>query len=403
MKHKTTHTPAPNVSSQVPSTHTPVPQSQLRIAIVHDWLTNMGGAEPLVLELHKLYPDAPIYTSVYDRKKMTAFAGCDVRTTYLQKLIPSFLRYKHILWPVLRAHAFRRLDMSKYDLIISSSTAEAKAVKKRPDATHICYCNTPTRYYWSHYKEFKESFHFGIFNIFIRPVIPPFVWWMRKLDLQAAAGVDYFIANSNEVKRRIKKYYERDSTVIFPSVEVARFSNPSTQYPIPSPIKPRSGFIMWGRHVPYKKFDLAIEACNQIGAKLTVVGTGPETEKLKKLAGPTVSFTGRVSDKELVELAHSAEAFLFPGDEDFGIAPVEAIAAGTPIIAYKSGGALDYVIEGTTGTFFNDQTVESLVTALKNFKPENYNQKILQAFATKFSTQNFRNQISDFVNSHIEK
>ncbi len=363
----------------------------------------MGGAEPLVLELHKLYPDAPIYTSVYDRKKMTAFANCDVRTTYLQKLIPNFLRYKHILWPVLRAHAFRRLDMSEYDLIISSSTAEAKAVKKRPGATHICYCNTPTRYYWSHYKEFKESFHFGIFNIFIKPIIPPFVWWMRKLDLQAAAGVDHFIANSNEVKRRIKKYYNRGSTVIFPAVDVSRFSSPSTQYPIPNPVKPRSGFIMWGRHVPYKKFDLAIEACNQIGAKLTVVGTGPETEKLKKLAGPSVTFTRRVSDEELVKLAHGAEAFLFPGDEDFGIAPVEAIAAGTPVIAYKSGGALDYVIEGETGTFFNDQTVESLVTALKNFKPENYNHKILQTFATKFSTEHFRNQISAFVNSHIEK
>ncbi len=353
----------------------------------------MGGAEPLVLELHKLYPDAPIYTSVYDRKKMTAFADCDVRTTYLQRLIPRFLRYKHILWPVLRAHAFRRLDMSEYDLIISSSTAEAKAVKKQPDATHICYCNTPTRYYWSHYKEFKESFHFGIFNIFIKPVIPPFVWWMRKLDLQAAAGVDYFIANSNEVKRRIKKYYGRDSTVIFPAVDVERYINA----PKDALVQKRSGYIMWGRHVPYKKFDLAIEACNLIGAKLTVVGTGPETEKLKKLAGPTVTFTGRVSDEELVKLAHGAEVFLFPGDEDFGIAPVEALAAGTPVIAYNSGGALDYIIEGKTGAFFNEQSVENLAAALRAFDPTEYKSGDLQSFAKKFTPERFRTGVSTYI------
>ncbi len=373
--------------------------SKLKVAIVHDWLTNMGGAEPLVLELHKLYPDAPIYTSVYDKQKMTAFADCDVRTTYLQKVLPRFLRYKHVLWPVLRAHAFRKLDMSDYDLIISSSTAESKSVKKRSGATHICYCNTPTRYYWSHYDEFKNSFHFGPLNILIKPFIPFFVWWMRKLDLKAAVGVDHFIANSNEVKRRIKQYYNRDSTVIFPGVDTKRFA----KAPKSDSVSERTGFITWGRHVPYKKMDLAIEACNLLEEQLIVIGSGPEADRLKRLAGPTITFPGRVSDEELVRLAHKSKAFIFPGDEDFGISPVEAIASGLPVIAYKSGGALDYVIEGKTGTFFTTQTVPALAKAIKNFNYKDYDQTELQTFAENFSNSRFRQEIYSFVNKHKSK
>lgn len=368
----------------------------VKVAIVHDWLTNMGGAEPVVLEIHKLFPKAPIYTSVYDKDKMTAFADCDVRTTYLQKVLPKFLRYKHVLWPVLRAHAFRKLDMSEYDLIISSSTAESKSVKKRPDATHICYCNTPTRYYWSHYEEFKNSFNFGPLTFLIRPFIPPFVKWMRRLDLKAVAGVDYFMANSNEVKRRIKKYYGRDSTVVFPAVDVERFSN--IKYQISN--MPRSGFVIWGRHVPYKRFDLAIKACNELNLPLTVIGTGPETKKLQKLAGPTITFTGRVSDEELVQLAHSAEAFLFPGEEDFGIAPVEAMAAGLPVIAYRSGGALDYVIEGETGLFFNEQTVDSFISVLKKFNASLFSAELVRKSTNKFSYKEFGLQFKDFIKQH---
>ena len=370
---------------------------KLRIAIVHDWLTNMGGAEPLVLELHKLYPEAPIYTSVYDKDKMTAFADCDVRTTYLQKILPKFLRYKHVLWPVLRAHAFRKLDMSEYDLIISSSTAESKSVKKKPEAVHICYCNTPTRYYWSHYEEFKNSFHFGPLNIIIKPFIPFFVWWMRKLDLKAAAGVDHFIANSNEVKRRIKEYYNRDSAVIFPGVDTKRFAKTTSSG---SKSNERSGFITWGRHVPYKKFDLAIEACNLLEEPLIIIGSGPETERLKQIAGPTITFPGRVSDDELVKLAHKSKAFIFPADEDFGISPVEAIASGLPVIAYKSGGALDYVVEGKTGTFFTSQTVPALAKSIKNFDHKKFNQLELQKFAESFSNSRFRQEIKTFVNNH---
>ena len=369
---------------------------QPKVAIVHDWLTNMGGAEPLVLEIHKLFPDAPIYTSVYDKDKMQAFAGLDVRTTYLQRILPKFLRYKHILWPVLRAHAFRRLDMSDYDVIISSSTAESKAVKKRPGALHICYCNTPTRYYWSHYEEFRNSFNFGALNIFIKPFIPLFVRWMRRLDLQSVQGVDFFIANSNEVKRRIKKYYNRDSTVIFPAVNTKRFVKAGSKK------QARQGFVIWGRHVPYKRFDLAVEACTRLNLPLTVIGAGPETKKLKAMAGPTITFAGRASDEELERIAHQSEAFLFPGEEDFGISPVEAMAAGLPVIAYKSGGALDYVTEGETGVFFEEQTVESLCGVLSSFNKSDYSQNDLANMSKKFSTEQFVRKLHAYV-KHVTK
>lgn len=332
-----------------------------KIAIVHDWLTNMGGAEPLVLEIHKLFPSAPIFTSVYDAEKMPVFKGIDVRTTSLQTRLPKSLRYKHVLWPTLRAKAFRELDLSEFDIIISSSTAEAKSIRKtRPGQVHIAYIHTPPRYYWSHYEEFKKEFTFGPFTPFIRPVIPYFVKKMRRLDLASTKDIDVFIANSTVTQQRIKEYYGKPSTIIYPPVDTAKFT--------PPPKSERNGYVMWGRHVPYKRFDLAILAANKLGAQLTIAGQGPDTERLKSLAGPTVKFVGRINDEELVKLAHHSKAFLFPNEEDFGIAAVEVLAAGVPIIAYKKGGALDIVQEGETGIFFDDQTVESLVNAMERFE-----------------------------------
>lgn len=362
-----------------------------KVAIVHDWLTNMGGAEPTVLKLHEIFPDSPIYTSVYDKKHMPAFADCDVRTTWLQKVLPPFLRYKHVLWPVLRAFAFRSLDLSEYDIVISSSSAEAKSVRKRPGAVHICYCHTPTRYYWSHYEEFKRDFNFGLLTPLIRPLIPAFVKWMRKLDLKAVAGVDYYIANSHETQARIKRYYGRDSVVIFPPVDTRRFSK------TPKDTVKRTGFLMWSRHVPYKRFDLAIQACNELKLPLTIASTGPETERLKKLAGPTIAFVGRISDEEIVRLAHSSQALLFPGEEDFGLVPVEAMAAGLPVIAYGKGGALDYVIDGKTGVLFKHQTVASLVQAIEKFRKTKFDPLKIRSHTQQFSEHRFLKEIREFV------
>lgn len=364
-----------------------------KIAIVHDWLTNMGGAEPLVLEIHKLFPSAPIYTSVYDTEKMQAFKDIDVRTTELQTKLPAKLRYKHVLWPTFRAKAFRKLDLSEFDIIISSSSAEAKAVRKtRPGQVHIAYIHTPVRYYWSHYEEFRKEFNFGPLTPFIRPFIPYFVKKMRALDLESTKNIDVFIANSTVTQQRIKEYYKKPSTVVYPPVEVAKFT--------PPPKGERSGYVVWGRHVPYKRFDLAIEAANRLKVPLTIASTGPDTERLKSLAGPTVKFVGRISDEELVKLAQKSKAFLFPNEEDFGISAVEALAAGTPVIAYKKGGALDIVQDGETGVFFEHQTVESLVGAMERFETMTFLPATLHRKAKRFDKGLFATKLSKIVADH---
>ncbi len=350
----------------------------------------MGGAEPVILELHKLFPKAPIYTSVYDKEKLPAFHSIDVRTTYLQKLLPGFLRYKHVLWPTFRAHAFRTLDLSEFDIIISSSSAESKAVRKtRPGQIHIAYIHTPIRYYWSHYEEFKNEFSFGLLTPFIRPVIPFFVKQMRKKDLASIKDIDVIIANSTVTQERIKKYYGRASTVIHPPVEVERFT--------PPPTGERHGYIAWGRHVPYKRFDLAIEACNKIGAELTIVGSGPDTERLKKLAGPTIHFPGRINDKALVKAVQSSSAVLFPNEEDFGIVAVEGLAAGTPVIAYEKGGALDIVQDGETGVLFKRQSLDGLLGAMEKASKLKFLPATLHRKSKRFDKSLFDTKIKKIV------
>ena len=372
----------------------PVNNKAPKIALVTDWLTNMGGAEPLLLEIHKLYPNAPIYTSVFDAENMPAFKGIDVRTTNLQTSLPANLRYKHTLWPTLRAKAFRKLDLSEFDIIISTSSAEAKAVRKtRPGQVHIAYIHTPIRYYWSHYEEFKLQFSFGALTPFIRPLIPLLVKKQRKLDLESTKDIDVFIANSTVTQQRIKKYYNKPSTVIHPPVDIDRFT--------PPPKGERAGYVLWGRHVPYKRFDLAIEACNRLGVQLTVIGNGSDTERLKRLAGPTITFTGRISDAELVKYAQSSKAFLFPNEEDFGISAVEAMAAGTPVIAYAKGGALDIVQDGETGVLFKNQSIEGLMAAIRkadkiSFLPATLHRKSKRFDKGLFATK-MRKIVSDYT------
>lgn len=355
----------------------------------------MGGAERLMLALHEAFPDAPLYTSVYEPSNMPAFHGIDVRTSWLQHL-PKFLRKRHQLFPVLRAHAFRSFDLSEYDVIISSASAEAKAVRKRKDATHICYCHTPTRYYWSHYDEYKKDPGFGALDPIIKLAIPPFVRWMRKLDLKAVDGVDYFIANSHEVQERIKRYYKRNSTVIYPPIETTRFTPTS-------PVKKEDFYLIVGRQIPYKRFDIAVQACSQLGKKLVVIGRGSEHEKLVAIAGPTVEFKFVDDDQEIVSYFQRAKGFLWPQVEDFGMTAVEAMAAGTPVIAYKKGGALDYMIDGKTGVFFNEQTVESLVAAMQKFETKKFSSTAIMAHAEQFSVERFIKEIHEFVADHLKE
>jgi glycosyltransferase involved in cell wall biosynthesis len=360
---------------------------QLKVAIVHDWLYG-GGAERVVQALHELYPGAPIYTSYCSDEWRKRLDG-KVVTGFLQWW--PFAKLRKFL-PVLRIWWFGHLDFTGYDLIISSSgNGEAMGVKVPKGTMHISYCHTPTHYYWRHYDQYLARPGFGVFDPLARLGLRLLVGPLRKWDYRAAQGPDYLIANSTHIQADIKQYYHRDSVVIQPPVDTERFMH--TTAPA------RKGFITAGRQAPMKRTDIIVEACTQLGLPLTVIGRGPDHERLVAMAGPSVSFPANVTDEQMVQHMAGAEAFLFASHEDFGITPVEALAAGTPVIAYKAGGALDYVIEGQTGAFFAEQTVESLVAALQNFDSKAYDPATVRTAAEVFSTANFKRKIHDFITS----
>jgi len=363
--------------------------SQLKIAIVHDWLVG-GGAEKVVLALHEMFPKAPIYTS-YCTDKWRSKLDNKVVTGFLQYWPLSKLRK---FLPLLRIWWFEHLDLTGYDLVISSSgNGEAKSVKKlNKKALHICYCHSPTHFYWDKHEEYLKSPGFGIFNPLARLGLRILVKPLQKYDLKASGRPYYFVANSTHIQRLIKKYYNRDSIVIHPPVDVDRFA------PQSGSVSPTSklGFVTVGRQTPYKRTEIIIEACNRLKLPLTVIGYGPEHQKLIKIAGPTINFIKNASDKDIENYLAKAQALIFAAYEDFGIAPVEALAAGTPVIAYKAGGALDYVNQ-ETGLFFDKQTADSLVGTLKKFISTNFNQTNLLKNATKFSKQQFINKFKQFL------
>lgn len=361
----------------------------LKVAIVHDWLVG-GGAELVVEQLHKLYPDAPIYTSYATHEWRTRLDG-KVKTGWLQPLgkIRKFIPFLRIYW-------FTHLNLSGYDLVISSSGAEAKGIKVPKSTVHINYCHAPTHYYWSRYDEYLQRPGFGAFDGLARIGLRALVGPLRKWDYKAAQRPDYMIANSTHIQTEIKKYYDRDSTVIFPPVYFERFQKPEHHK------RTRQGFLISGRQTPYKRFDLAVEACTAAKLPLTVIGSGSDHHRLRKLAGPSVTFLGRVSDDVLEEEFASAQALIFPGLDDFGITPVEAMAAGTPVIAYKAGGALDYVTPSKTGEFFTEPTADSLATVLQNFKYERYSSPSIAVFAERFSRDRFQRAIAQFIASVLK-
>ncbi len=360
---------------------------QLKVAIVCDWLVDIGGAERVVLQLHKMFPDAPIYTSQYDPKALPWFHDADVRTFWLQKLPKSLRKFLS----VLRAWSFSHLNLNKYDLVFSSSGAEAKGVKTSADTLHISYCHSPTHYYWIRYDEYIRSPGFGPLNWLARLGLKLLVGPMRRWDLKATQRPDFFIANSFFTQSNIKKYYDRDSVVIHPPVDVERFK-PKTE-------TRRTGFITAGNQRPYMRRDLAVAACTKLNLPLTVIGSGPEHKKIVKMAGPTIKFLTSVSDTEMPSYFQSAEGFIFPGKEDFGIVAVEALATGTPVIAFKGGGALDYVQSGKNGLFFEKQTVESLSAVLQKFDNQKFNPQTVSDSANKFSEKKFQEKILEFIKS----
>jgi glycosyltransferase involved in cell wall biosynthesis len=360
--------------------------SNPKVAIVHDWLVG-GGAELVVEQLHRMYPNAPIYTSYATQEWRDRLDG-KVKTSWLQYLgkIRKYIPYLRILW-------FTNLRLNNYDLIISSSGAEAKGIKVPKGTKHINYCHAPTHYYWSRYDEYMKHPGFGIFDPLARLGLWLLVKPLRKWDYKAAQRPDYIIANSLHILKEVKKYYGRESTVINPPVYMDRFTKPENRN------QARHGYLIAGRQTPYKRFDLAVAACTKLNLPLTVIGRGPDHKKLRDIAGKTVTFLGHARADVVEQEFAKAKAFLFPGLDDFGITPVEAMASGTPVIAYKAGGALDYVEPGVTGEFFSEQTIESLAQVLKSFNAKKYNSTLIRSKAQKFSKERFKTEFQTYIKS----
>jgi glycosyltransferase involved in cell wall biosynthesis len=357
-----------------------------KVAIVHDWLVSPGGAEKVVYQLHQMWPEAPIYTAAFDPEKFPEYSGTNVRPTWLD-LIP-LAKKKHQLFSIPRALAFMMLDLSDYDIVISSCSAESKYVRTGPHTLHLCYCHTPIRYYWSDYDWYLQHPPFGALNGVAKAVLPKIIGALRKLDYSRAQKVDIFLANSRFVQDRIQTYYNRPSQVIYPPVAVSRF-----------PVSEQRGdyYLIVGRQVAYKRLDLAVDAFNELGLPLKVAGEGEEIKVQKPRAKANIEFLGRVGDDQLPGLYGGAKGFVFPAVEDFGIVPVEAMANGTPVIAYAEGGVLESVVEGTTGTFFHEKSAASLIEAIKRFESMTFDPHAIRAQAEKFSEEAFDNAIRGYV------
>ncbi len=352
--------------------------------MVHDHLTQDGGAERVLRVFREIFPEAPLYALVYDKKKMGAeFDGKNIKTSFIQKIPGGVKNFKWFL--PLMPLATEKHELDTYDVVLSNSSALSKGVITRPDSLHICYCHTPTRYLWTDtHLYIKELAHGSLVKKAVSLMLPKLRMW----DRMAAERVDKFVANSKTVQKRISKYYGRESDVLYPPVDVSGFKI----FPVQE-----NYYLAGGRLVPYKRFDLVVRAFNKLGIPLKIFGEGPELEKLKAMAKPNIEFLGKVSDEKKKELYGKCLAFIHPQEEDFGLMVVEAMAAGRPVIAYAKGGATETVVEEKTGKFFPDQSWESLAHTIIRFKPEEYRPEEIRAHAAQFDTNEFKNKIRDYI------
>ncbi len=365
-------------------------KSKLKIALVHDWLTGMRGGEKVLEVLCELFPDATLFTLLHNKGSVSpAIESMKIRTSIIQHLPKSVSRYQYYL--PLMPFAIERFDMSEYDVIISSSHAVAKGVKVRRDALHICYCHTPMRYIWDQYDNYFGKTQSGLAT---RTAMSLFRRYLQKWDVKSSSRVNYFIANSKNVQERILRIYNRESDVIYPPVDTSRFkiSQNEGEY-----------FLIVSALVPYKRIDIAVAAFNEIGERLVVVGVGSELEKLKKIAKPNIEFLGWASDDQIAEYYAGCRALIFPGEEDFGIVPLEAMASGKPVIAFAKGGTLETVVENRTGMFFSDQSKESLVNTVKGFDLKKFDPNEIQLHALEFDRTIFKEKLKAYIESLADK
>lgn len=366
----------------------------MKIAIIHEFLTKIGGAEKVLLELHKVYPDAPIFTLLYDRTGTGGrFDNCNIVTSSLNRY-PSAVRRKTKLFLPKLAQSIEQFDFSEYDVVISNSNSFAHGILTKPATFHICYCHSPMRYAWDwHHEYMKENkIGFGIKGLYIRSLLHKIRIW----DKVASDRVDFWIANSKNVSRRIEKYYQKKSIVICPPVSVDEIE--------PSFNVPDDYYVIVSRLEPYKKIELAIEAFNQSGRQLVIIGTGSDETRLQNIANKNIEFLGWQSDKAVHEYMRNAKALIFSGEEDFGLTPIESMACGRPVVALKRGGTMETVVEGKTGIFFEEESPESLNAAIDkleakytDFTPANCRHQ-----AEIFSSQNFKKQIVETVENQYK-
>lgn len=356
-----------------------------KIALVHDYFVQMGGAEKVVEAMHDSFPSSPVYTTVaLPRMLPDRLRAADIRTSALQRLPAMDRRFRHYF--MLYPFAVENFDLSQYDLIFSSSSGYAKGVRRKRNTIHVCYCHTPMRWVWR-YEDYvaRERFGRGI-----KSLLPFCLWGLKKWDLRASQQPNYYIANSRLVAERIRKIYGREAFVIPPPIEVNRFhmSNDIQDY-----------YLILSRLMPYKRIDLAIEACKRMNRRLIIIGDGPDRARLEKLADDRIEFLGRQPDQIVNYYAARCRALLFPGEEDFGMAPLEANAAGRPVIAYRGGGAVETIEEGKTGLFFDQPNSLSLSTAIEQFEAMIWSQILLRRHAEKFDRNVFAFRVLQFLGS----
>ena len=352
---------------------------------MYDRINKWGGAERVLLALHKIFPQAPLFTSVYNEKTATWASVFDVQTSFLQKFPKA--KTTHELYALLMPLAFENFNFDNFDLVISVTSEAAKGIITKPTTRHICYCLTPTRYLWSGYNDYFKS---SLFKLLAKPAVS----YLRNWDKVAAQRPDEYIAISTEVKNRIKKYYDRDSTVIYPPLMMDTQSienDASGDY-----------FLVVSRLTNfYKRVDIAIKACNELQLPLKIIGNGRDKQSLMRMAGPTVEFLGNLTDNELEACYRKCRALIFPAREDFGLTMVEAGSFGKPVIAYRGGGALEIVKEGVTGEFFDEQTPDSLKGVLKSFNDSSYNTKLCRENSERFTFAQFERNLKGFLNKNI--
>ncbi|MBZ5666304.1 MAG: glycosyltransferase [Acidobacteriia bacterium] len=380
------------------SSGTTKPFCDLRVAIVHYWFVGRAGGEKVVEALAEVFPQADLFALVADRSTFSpVLQNRRLQTSFLQRVPGATKFHRHFLF--LQPLALEQFDLSRYDLVISSESGPAKGVITSSKTCHICYCHSPMRYIWEMYPEYRRGM-----GLLVGTVFSLAAHYMRLWDYASAGRVDYFVANSRFIASRIRKYYRREAAVIHPPVETstAKVSD-----------KPGEYYIAIGRMVDYKRFDLAVSACTKLGRRLKIIGGGPQEKALRRMAGPTVEFLGRVSDGELRENLAGCRALLFPGEEDFGIVPVEAQSFGKPVIAYASGGVLETVrgvfsgegrAENPTGVFFTDQSLSGLTKAMLEFESmeHEFRPRTIREHSLQFDSAIFKRRISEFVAFALE-